>query len=679
MQGGGASKSYNLQPMRFFVLILLFALLALSQLNTIVDSDLWCHLKSGEYIVKNLSVPAVDIFSYTLENQPWVDHEWLSQIFFYLIFVKFGWLGINLFKAIIISSCFLILLFFIISKYKKSIYAVFFILFSVLAFGYRSFVRPEIFSYLMACLFFCILEDEKKIFILPLLQILWVNLHGYFILGPMLIFLYLAGELICGNLAKAKRLSLALCLAIAACFINPYFYKGAVYPVKILESIFTGQSLYMRNIHELMTPINAGMGRYVFFWVFAVLTSMTFLVNIKKARIQHVLVFLCSFTASYMAIRNMPVFIFMAMPLAAINLNEADSTKNIADKKYYILAALFISAAIYLFVSNKYYAYTKQFPFKKTESKMTGLLTPYGACDFLKNNNIKGRIFNSIDFGHYIAYKFYPEKRIFIDPRTELYKDDFYRAYQKAQNYPKEWEKLRKQYGFDIAIIRHVFGGTERLLKYLYNEKDWALVYYDVNSAVFLRATPENKKFIEKFRIDFSKKDIKKSDETMSIAGFFEKIGETRLAENAYAGILKSNPDFLEAGNNLAVIYINTGRFNEALDGINKLLKRYPGSAELYCNKGTVYLRTNRKEEGLLMLEKSAGLNPYLRQASYMLGIVYLEKGKLDKAMRQFIKYLAMDPYNAGGHRILGDIYRQKGLLKKAEAEYNEADALEGK
>ncbi|MCX5687264.1 MAG: tetratricopeptide repeat protein, partial [Candidatus Omnitrophica bacterium] len=304
---------------------------------------------------------------------------------------------------------------------------------------------------------------------------------------------------------------------------------------------------------------------------------------------------------------------------------------------------------------------------------------PSKACDFLENNNIKGRIFNSIDFGHYIAYRFYPEKRGFIDARTELYKYDFYQPYQRAQNYPEEWKGLQKRYNFNIAFLRHLFSGTDRLLKNLYNNKEWALVYYDESSAIFLYDTPENKVAIEKFRIDFSKKKIEESDKALTVANFFDKIGEVKLAEEIYVKLLEANPKFLEPANNLATIYINSGRFNLALEVLNRFLQYYPKSAELYYNKGIAYLRIGRKREGLLMLEKSAQLGPYLRQASYMLGLSYFEKGDIEKANRQFVKYITLDPYDAGAHRILGDIYTQKGLFKNAALEYNEADKLEGK
>lgn len=664
--------------MRILLIVLLFALLFISQINTVIDIDLWWNLKAGEHIIKNLEIPRTDIFSYTFKGRPWLDHEWLSQVIFYSFFSRFGWLGLNILKAIIISVSFLILLFLNTSKYRKIVYSACFVMFSILAFGYRSVLRPEIFSYLLLCMFFYVLEREKNIFILPFLQIIWVNLHGYFILGPGLIFLYAMGDFFSGDRIKAKRFAIIFAWTILACFINPYFYKGALYPLRILMDVFTEQRLFMQNVHELMMPVRASFGRFLFFWVFAILASLSFLVNLKNIKIKHTLIFALGFIASYMAVRNIPIFIFLGMPLASMNLNEARLTRNISERRYYIVLILIACGLIYFFLSNKYYEFTNQSVLRKTESRFSKVFMPSGACDFLEDNKIDGPMFNTLDFGPYIGYRFYPQQRIFIDTRTELYKDDFYRSYRRAQNYPKDWHNLHKKYGFEIVLLRHLFGGTEKILRYLYQNKDWRLVYYDENSCVFLSNAPKNIELINRFEFDFSRKRLSDQDININIARFFEKIDEDALAEEIYIKLLEGNPSFLEAGNNLAAIYINTERYDEGIELLQRFLGYYPRAAELYANMGTAYLRLGRKEQGLMMLEKSARLNPYLRKASYMLGIVYLERGDVDMAARQLIKYSRLDPYNAEAHRILGDIYTQKGLLKKAGSEYNEADALEG-
>ncbi len=664
--------------MRPLVIILLLALLFVSQINTILEIDLWLTLRTGEYVVRNLNVPHVDLFSYTAGNRDWIAHEWLTQVLFYLIFSGFGFLGLNILKAFILSIAFFILFILASYNFKKNIFPLFFLLLSILAFGYRSFLRAEIFSYLFISIFLYILEKEKRFGILPILQIIWVNLHGYFIIGPVIVFLYFAGEFFSGNRDEARKLAKLLVWLVLACFVNPYFYKGAFYPIGILIDTFTEQKLLMQSVHELMMPINAGFGKFLFFWLFAILASSTFIINLKRVKLKHILIFALSFIASYAAVRNIPMLIFFGMPLAAMNLNEAGLTKKISEKKYYITSALVMCTLLYLFISNKYYMFTNQYGLRKTESTFSKHFMPSGACDFLEENGIEGRIFNTLDFGPYIGYRFYPERRIFIDTRTELYKDDFYRLYRNAQNYPKRWRKLHKEYGFRIALLRHLFSGTEKIMKYLHRHEDWRLVYYDENACVFLSDIPQNRNFIDRFEIDLEKKNVVDSDVNINIARFFEKVDERFLAEKVYVKLLAENPEFLDAGNNLAAIYIDTGRCDKALGLIQEFLKRYPRAAELYANMGSAYLRLGMKEEGLFCLEKCAGLNPYHRKASYMLGLVYLEKGDVSRALRQFIKYSRLDSYSVEVHRILGDIYTQKGLLKKAESEYNEADALEG-
>lgn len=579
--------------MRFIVLILLLVLIFISQFNTIVDIDLWWIFRTAEFILKNLDVPRIDIFSYAAENQDWVDHEWLSQIILYAVFGKFGWTGINILKAVIVALCFFIPLFLIYTRYKKIFFVVFFTLFSILAFGYRSFARPEIFSYLMLAVFFYILEKGKRLYVLPFLQILWVNLHGYFILGPLLIFLYSVGRWLSGEREKSKRLAAIFICAGLACMANPYFLKGTLYPFSLLFNIFAGNKASLR-VAELTMPISSNFGSYVFLWVFTVLSGITFLVNIKKARFEHVLIYALSFAFTYVFIRNIPIFIFLAMPIAAINLNEAGLTKDMLEKKYYpalIAATCFL---VYFFISNGYYKFTGQFPMRKTGSEFSRILTPFGACDFLKENNIKGRIFATVDFGAYMAYMFYPERRVFIGPWSDSY-HVMYKPYLNAEDYPETLAGLQEKYDFNISLIRHLFKGQEGLLKYLHDNIEWRMVYYDENSAVFLRDTAENMEVIRKYGIDFNKKKLYASDTDIRIADFFQKIGEFGLAEKIYLKLLAVNPKYLEAGNNLAVIYINTGRFEDAVKLINKFLNYYPKSPELCANMKTAYLRMEYK------------------------------------------------------------------------------------
>jgi len=581
--------------MRLILLIILLVLIFASQINTIVDIDLWWIFRTAEFTLRNLDVPRVDIFSYAAGNQAWMDHEWLSQIILYFTFTKFGWIGVNMLKAFIISLCFFIPIALIYAKHRKILFAVFFALFSALAFGYRSFARPEIFSYLMLAVFFYILEKEKRLYMLPFLQVLWVNLHGYFIFGPLLVFLFSIGRRLSGEKEKSKRLAAIFIYTGLACLANPYFLKGALYPISLLFNIFTVNKASMR-VAELAMPVSSNFGSYVFLWVFTVLSGATFFVNIKKAKLEHVLIYAFSFALAYMFIRNIPIFVFLAMPLAAINLNEVGFTKDMPEKKYYPALIAAVCFLVYFFLSDGYYKFTGQFPLRKTGSEFSRLLMPFGACDFLKKNNIKGRIFATFDFGAYAAYMFYPERRVFIGPWSDSYQA-IYKPYMRAEDYPETLPGLQKKYDFNISLIRHLFKDQEKLLRYLSGNAEWHLVYYDENSAVFLRDTPENMEPIRKYSIDFNKKKLDGPDMDIRIANFFQKIGELRLAEEIYLKLLAANPRHLEAGNNLAVIYINTGRLEDGVKLINKFLNHYPKSHELYANMKTAYLRMEDRRQ----------------------------------------------------------------------------------
>lgn len=669
--------------MRPIVLALLITLLFVSQINFIISKDIWLHLKTGEYIFKNLEIPRYDLFSYTLGNHRWINHEWLTQIIFYIVFHLSGVLGLIALKAIVISAVFC-LIFRLAYRKDNLIVSVFFIIMALFAFNYRSSLSPEIFTFLFMAVFLYVIQKEKNIWVLSLVQILWVNMHGYFIIGPFIVLLYMLGELVSRNFSKFRTLAVLFIVIVLTCLINPNFIEGAFYPLRIISGAFTDQPFFRKYIQELQPPVYQFFKIYIFYWIFAILSTLTFPVNIKKTELSLALLFACSFLVSYLTIRNIPIFIFMAAPISVINLTNWRYLKTIDryifDRKYYYnysIIVFIIFMLIAVFLSNGYYKWSNQFNVRKTGFGFSPVYLPEDACSFIEKNNLQGNIFNTCDFGAYIAYRLYPAK-IFIDGRTEFYGVEYFRDYVRMQNYPKEWESAVKKYNFNILFLRHPLSSNERILKYLYNSNEWKLVYHDKISVIFVKNTKENAGIIEKFQIDFNKRKLQQSDLTLSDAIFLEKIGRIELAEKIYGAILNSRPDIQTAGIRLVSIYINTARDKEALRVIRDLLLYHSESAELCAKMSAAYLNLGENEKAFAWIKKSAKLDPYFKETAYILGILYFKEGEMERAFFQFDKYLKLDPYNPEVHRLLGDIYRQKGLLKQAEAEYNEAGALEG-
>src|SRR5215468_9954709 len=76
-------------------------------IRPINDPDIWWHLRTGQYIRENLSIPRVDIYSFTVVGKPWIAHEWLSELFMYETFHIGSWLGLIVISSLITAAVFL--------------------------------------------------------------------------------------------------------------------------------------------------------------------------------------------------------------------------------------------------------------------------------------------------------------------------------------------------------------------------------------------------------------------------------------------------------------------------------------------------------------------------------------------------------------------------------------------
>jgi hypothetical protein len=91
-----------------FLAALFTGLFAMAARN-VTDPDVWWHLKTGQYIAEHKSVPHTDPFSYTRAGEPWVAHEWLSELLLYEVERTAGWGGLILIFAAILTAAFFLL------------------------------------------------------------------------------------------------------------------------------------------------------------------------------------------------------------------------------------------------------------------------------------------------------------------------------------------------------------------------------------------------------------------------------------------------------------------------------------------------------------------------------------------------------------------------------------------
>jgi len=172
-----------------------------------ITQDLGRHLLNGQIILQTHSLSKTNFFSFTYPDFPFINSHWLSEVVFYLVFKLSGFDGLLIFTTLIILASFSFVFFYALKRFGLIPTAITSILYLNIL-SERTDLRPEILSFLFLSLFMIILykyqeKFTKWIFVLPLIELFWVNSHIYFFIGISIVGLFLIDNLI-ANRKKLK-------------------------------------------------------------------------------------------------------------------------------------------------------------------------------------------------------------------------------------------------------------------------------------------------------------------------------------------------------------------------------------------------------------------------------------------------------------------------------------------
>ncbi len=505
------SKIFNDKTTGYLAITLLFIFICSLMISGLysINQDIGRHIKTGEIIWQTKSVPKINLFSYTLPNHPFINHHWLSEVFFYLLNSSIGLKGLIVFKAILNTLSFLII-FLVVRKRAllSTIIPIFFL--GAIIFTERTDVRPEIFSYLFLALFIYAIykskyeDDNRWLYILPLIQVVWVNSHIYFALGAGLLFLYLIDQLAHNKLNRAKiKLLAAIFLAtLVATLVNPNFIIGALEPLNILRDY--GYSIVEnQNIFFLL---DYGLPNFIIsvFQLSVIIGIVSFIIAFKnKKKVTFEFLAYTVFTIlAFKMIRNFGPYVFIFISAVTPNFYNASKspiTKKSSSINYgLIILLIFMTTQV---INNNFYTLAKS-------NDKFGLEIPRGAEDavkFIRENNIKGPVFNNFDLGSYIIWNMWPEEKVFVDGRPEAYGVDFFeKIYKPMQEDPEVWDELSEEYKINYVFFTHtdITPWAQKFLHRITNDKNWPLVYLDETCVIFLKNNTENKQIIDRHKIE---------------------------------------------------------------------------------------------------------------------------------------------------------------------------------
>jgi len=451
-------------------LVITAAVLA-AGITKIADLDFWWHLKTGQWIVANHSIPRTDFFSYTAFGREYVDHEWLFQVVQYGTYAALGPGGIALLKCLIVALTLIIVAFYAMQRGVDPLLAGGLALLSIAGGVTRFIERPEIFSTLFAVLTFICCDsyvrarDWRWLLPLPLIYIVWSNVHAALIVGLLIQLFFI----------RSMPQVIAFIASIAASCLNPFGYRVFIVPFELTRIIDSG----VLNNEEWRHPT---LLKVPFYFLALAITALLLARSRKLAHIG-VAIFLAYISLKY--IRSVGMFCVF------VPLLVADQAAMLSRVWRNALAAVGTVALLIIL--------TIYFPFQRGFGEASYF--PDGIARFTKQRDLRGHMLNSYGFGGYLIWTLCPERRIFIDGRNEVYLPLLLRL-KAARADSRAWNALLRDYTIEYALLEYVDDlervttidasgkaktGFAPVTTTRFPRNRWALLYWDDDGMVFVK------------------------------------------------------------------------------------------------------------------------------------------------------------------------------------------------
>ncbi len=483
--GGNASLWTALLPAVAFVAAALQ--LALSP----VDPDYWWHLSTGRWMLDHGRVPFTDPFSFTHGGQNWYAHEWLSELVIGVVDKIAGYAGeIVLTAAIVAAGAWLLGR---AARYYGSSGRTALLLIAgsgLFVLGSLA-VRPQVWGW---ALFSLLLHElaahdvglRRKLWHLPLIFALWVNIHLTVLLGGFALALYVLhraarwlttrGDERACEFERLRYVFSAGVLSALALSFNPrgpallWFTRVYANPVAVRY----------RYIGEWQRPSFAGNDRWLFLLAGAVVL-LAAAGMIWRRRLWPGIMVLSLAAASLRATRYVPVFAVVSVPAVAWFISGLRS-RGRPRHNVQIPAALGVALAIAAVAAIWMGAWVGgPSQFQRVANAAPGGY-PVEAAEYVKANLPGARIFNEYGWGGYIIYVFYPERRVYIDGREEMYGERFFDRFVRTIGAQDGWQRTLAEAGVSATIV----DPTGPLATAMESDPGWRRVFADQIAAVYV-------------------------------------------------------------------------------------------------------------------------------------------------------------------------------------------------
>lgn len=587
-----------------FLIISFFVFVFLCSFFYISCADVGVHLKTGELVWKTGKIPSVNTFSYTMPEHPWLLHQWLPATIYYLLEIHGGITILTIFKATI-GACILLVIYrnccLLIGS--TSYWSFIVCTAACMLARVRFFERPYMFSaFFLALLYGMVLTKSRKVRLIgiPLFMTIWANVHfevldGFVLMGCFVLADWINGRgLFFSNNVKYPDYWLRLENKFGKIPLLHYLVWGDGLETSILISIFfvlvsvalinpNGISVLVAPVYFYFDPFWKSFidelqpARGVWFWFLVVYSGCFIILQVlgwKHRSIAH-LIAACVFGAvAFSSQRGVLLFAIVSAPYFAFLAEKFFSFGSIRHG----MGAWLVFPLLWLILFKFMVQNDTTFKFGIGYHKP---YYPLGLYRFLLEKVPRQNLFNEMMYGGSMLWKVYPDFKPFVDGRGEAYSMYFWKhIYLPLHKGDNEWRSIFRRYRIHGAIVANLSYPSPMAIC-LHNAPEWALVYFDNTTLLFLERTPQNAKLIDKYEFHI----LWPGD--CSLSGV---DNAPQQAEQEAMRVLESEPDCIYARTALARALLVSRQWLRAIEQYKMLVQLHGVSANYWRDYGYAYI-----------------------------------------------------------------------------------------
>jgi hypothetical protein len=472
------------------------------------DAGIGWHIRTGQEILTTHEIPRVDPFS-AQTRKPWIAWEWLYDAIVGLLERSAGLNGVVWFTAVVIATVFAAVFRLLVKRGTDVLVALLLTLLAMSASTIHFLARPHLLSWLFVLVWFWILDSrelaversDRRLWLLPLLMLIWVNVHGGFLLAFVLLGIFWLGsawtwlrlkesriEESLHKISAGKRVRQLTLVGLASAFaslVNPYGWNLHSHIYSYLSNRF-----FMDHIDEFQSPNFHGIAQRCFLALLLVAIA-ALACRGNRLRLSQILLTLFAVYAALYSSRNIPISsIFLAAIVGSLislpapkgfvqRMGVMDSTR-----RGHLLPVIAAVATLMIALNGGRVGSRPLMDAHFDARRM-----PVDAVSFVARSSVRGPVLSPDYWGGYLTYRLYPTNKVVIDDRHDFYGEPFLRSYLTMMNVVPGWEDFFK-WGSSCLVLPR----SATLSAVLSKMPEWKPVYSDAVAIVFVRSQVDEDK-----------------------------------------------------------------------------------------------------------------------------------------------------------------------------------------